>query len=185
METATIQSRLETFRFGSAEMQATFCRRLAQENGWSLSYTQRVLAEYKKFLILAALGQPVSPSYAVDQAWHLHLLFTDSYWNDLCPNYLRRPLHHFPSTSSDETEKLHQWYMQTLESYHRVFEAKPPGDIWPEAEQIQPMHIQQVDLNKNWVIPKSIRLDFLKLQTIILALATLAWISLRYQSTRQ
>lgn len=185
MGTTNYDHHLETFRFGSAVAQAAFCRKLAQENRWSLSFTQRVLAEYMRFLILTALGEPVSPSYTVDQAWHLHLLFTDSYWNDLCRNYLPRSLHHFPSAgSAAESENFHQWYMATLASYRRVFGEKPPADIWPEPGQFPTMRIQRVDLNKNWVIPKPTRKSFLKFRTIILMLAIIhlivpAWPLLR------
>jgi hypothetical protein len=40
-----------------------------------------VLGEYRRFLFLAMeAGHPVSPSRAVDLAWHQHLLDTRSYW---------------------------------------------------------------------------------------------------------
>src|SRR5436190_23876910 len=57
-----------------------FAERLAKENRWSRSFADRVIDEYRKFLFLAvAAGHPVSPSDAVDEAWHLHLLYTESY----------------------------------------------------------------------------------------------------------
>ncbi|MEK6230809.1 MAG: hypothetical protein N2A42_03075 [Luteolibacter sp.] len=35
------------------------------------------MTEYKRFVALAMLaGHPVTPSEEVDQAWHLHLVYT-------------------------------------------------------------------------------------------------------------
>ena len=46
--------------------------RLAAENAWSLAFTRRAVAEYRRFAFLAvAAGHPVSPPDSVDQVWHL------------------------------------------------------------------------------------------------------------------
>ena len=46
-----------------------FSERLRREQGWSHSFTARVIAEYRRFLLLAATTESVSvPSEAVDQA---------------------------------------------------------------------------------------------------------------------
>ncbi|MEZ6192343.1 MAG: hypothetical protein R3C45_13785 [Phycisphaerales bacterium] len=48
--------------------------------------------EYRRFCYLAiAAGHTVTPSDEVDQAWHLHLLYTRDYWEDFCPNVLGTP----------------------------------------------------------------------------------------------
>ncbi len=42
--------------------------------------------EYRRFAFLAATaGHPVTPSDAVDQAWHLHLTYSRDYWDRFCP----------------------------------------------------------------------------------------------------
>ena len=75
-----------------------FSLRLAKENTWSLGFVRRAVEEYRRFAFLAvAAGHPVSPSDAVDQVWHLHLLYTHDYWGEFCPNVLRTPLHHGPT----------------------------------------------------------------------------------------
>lgn len=75
-----------------------FSERLAPENRWNPAFARRVIEEYEKFAFLAvAAGHPVVPSDAVDQAWHLHLTCTRSYWEDFCPKVLGRPLHHHPA----------------------------------------------------------------------------------------
>ena len=74
-----------------------FAKRLSRENGWSIHYTARAIAEYNRFVYLAAVSPtPVTPSEVVDKVWHLHLLYTRSYWQGLCAEVLGRPLHHDP-----------------------------------------------------------------------------------------
>ena len=136
----------------------TFARRLARENGWSLAYAERVIVEYKKFLFLAVeAGHVVTPSEQVDQAWHLHLTYTRSYWDDLCRSVLCRPLHHGPTKGGAvEQARFFDLYQQTLSSYRRLLGETPPRDIWPPAKQRFGVDLQRVNVNtaRNWIIPK-------------------------------
>src|SRR5688572_28429037 len=131
-EHADLLQRLEKFSLDSADASFPFSSRLAKENRWPLAYSHRVIAEYKRFAFLAvAAGHPVSPSEAVDEAWHLHLTYTQSYWKEFCPQVLQMPLHHQPTKGgSAEKEKFEDWYARTLQSY-RIFFGEPPADIWP------------------------------------------------------
>ena len=100
---AEVYDRVLAFRFDPEGTAYTFSDRLAKENGWSAGFTARVVEEYRKFAFLAAAaGHPVSPSHAVDEAWHLHLVYTRSYWDEFCGKVLRTPLHHEPSTGGDD-----------------------------------------------------------------------------------
>jgi len=125
--------KIAEFSLDRTDVPLPFSRRLARENGWSPTYTRRVLDEYRRFLFLAiAAGHPVSPPEAVDEAWHLHLLYTESYWTDLCQDTLGRPIHHSPTRGgAAESAKFEDWYGRTLASYCRLFEVEPPADIWP------------------------------------------------------
>ena len=115
--------RIRAFRFDPDGASFTFAQRLAKENGWSNDFTARVIEEYRRFAFLAAsAGHPVSPSDTVDQAWHLHLVYTRSYWDEFCGKVLRTPLHHEPSTGGrSERAKFDDWYSRTLQSYRRFF----------------------------------------------------------------
>jgi uncharacterized protein (TIGR04222 family) len=126
-------ARLDAFELDARDAAAGFSARLARENGWSGAHTARVVREYKRFLALAVCaGHPVTPSVAVDQAWHLHLLYTRSYWDDLCGTVLGRPLHHEPTSGGpDEAAKFRAQYERTLSSYRRLFGTEPPTEIWP------------------------------------------------------
>jgi uncharacterized protein (TIGR04222 family) len=150
--------RILEFSFDQPGTQVSFCKKLERENGWSLSYTQRVIEEYKKFVFLAvASGYPVSPSDQVDQVWHLHLSYSRSYWQEFCPNVLQAPLHHEPSRGgSSEQSRFDKMYSQTLESYEQVFGKAPPSDIWPplKSRLARDIHLVRIDRQKNWVLPK-------------------------------
>lgn len=155
---AALRDRLAAFRIDDPEAAFPFSARLARENGWSPGHTHRVLEEYRRFLYLAmAAGHPVSPSSDVDQAWHLHLLYTRSYWEELVPEVLGAPLHHGPTRGgSAEGAKFDDWYSRTLASYQVAFGSAPPRDIWPApAERFAPRaRMRQVSEATHWVIAK-------------------------------
>lgn len=122
------------FPIGSSS-EGVFVKRLAKEQGWTPVFAARVVEEYRRFALLATTGsEGTTPSKAVDEAWHLHLLFTRNYWDDFCPNALGRQLHHEPADGSPHDEsKYREWYATTLRRYEEAFGEEPPEDIWPRA----------------------------------------------------
>ena len=150
--------KLEGFQLDKEDAVFDFSTRLARENGWSSAYTARVIQEYKRFLLLAMHAHhPVTPSDEVDQAWHLHLVYTRSYWEDLCRDTLGRPLHHGPTRGGEsEAEKFADWYDKTLQSYARLFGEQPPTDIWPESAVRfdRKARFERVDRSLFWLMPK-------------------------------
>lgn len=128
--------RIEAFRLDDPEAALTFSRRLARENGWDHAFAKRVVEEYKRFVFLAMIaGHQVTPSDEVDQAWHLHLTYTRSYWGELCGEVLGQPLHHGPTKGGQqEGERFEDQYEQTLASYRKAFGEEPPVDVWPSSE---------------------------------------------------
>ena len=133
--------RLESFELDKPGASFPFSARLARDNGWSRGYARRVLREYLRFVWLAMrAGHPVTPSEQIDEAWHLHLCYTRSYWDDLCGGVLGKPLHHDPTEGGTaEDAKFTGWYARTLESYRLHFGEEPPADIWPPAmERFRP-----------------------------------------------
>lgn len=149
---------LSAFRVDHGTPALTFERRLARENAWSPAFAERVMREYRRFVYLACrAGHPVTPSDAVDQAWHLHMTYTRSYWEHLCGQVIERPLHHGPTRGGKaEDDKFHDWYTRTLASYERLFGETPPADIWPPAQARfgTAPHFSRVNTADNWVIPK-------------------------------
>ena len=114
-----------------------FSKKLAKENNWSPSFTSKAIEEYKKFIFLCCISPTgASPSPIVDTVWHLHLTYTDNYWNQFCKKVLNKEMHHHPSKGGEEENNKHSdWYDATLKLYESVFEKKPPADIWPVSDQ--------------------------------------------------
>ena len=154
-ENSQLYQRIQAFSLDKSDQPLSFSKRLAKENQWSLSYTERVIEEYKKFTFLAAVvGHTVSPSKPVDQVWHLHLTYTRSYWEEFCPHILQMSLHHEPSSGDlAEEVKFNSCYEQTLKSYETFFGEIPPSDIWKT-----PAEKSQQDNPKNSIslFPKKI-----------------------------
>jgi hypothetical protein len=136
MTSPQLADALEKFRIDCGNPQLTFARRLANENRWPLAYAHRVIREYMRFIYLAAISDhPVTPSVAVDQAWHLHLCYTRSYWQDMCERVLNRAIHHGPTQGGElEESKYRDAYLGTLKRYQSEFGQTPPKDIWPSAD---------------------------------------------------
>lgn len=73
-----LKERILVFELDVPGAQLPFTSRLAGEQGWPHAFAGRVVVEYKRFITLAMLaGHPVTPSEQVDQAWHLHLVYTE------------------------------------------------------------------------------------------------------------
>ena len=133
----SLRARIDAYTPDDPEAEFPFSARLARENSWSEEFTDRVIEEYKRFAYLAAVaGHPVTPSDQVDQAWHLHMIYTRSYWDDFCGEVLGMPLHHGrPRGGGEERDKYTDWYGRTLDSYREIFGGEPPEDIWPAARR--------------------------------------------------
>ncbi|MBD2566752.1 glycine-rich domain-containing protein [Anabaena lutea] len=159
LQPAELYQRLQEFSLDEKNVSFSFSQRLARENNWTIEYTQRVIDEYKKFAVIAVFaGHPVTPSDQVDQVWHLHLTYTQSYWDDFC-RILGTQLDHGPTRGGDkEYNKFNNWYLKTVASYEQFFGETPPIDIWP-ASHIRfdkEANFQRVDTHKNWVVPKPV-----------------------------
>ncbi|MBL1178666.1 glycine-rich domain-containing protein [Pantanalinema sp. GBBB05] len=157
-EQAELYEQIQAFSLDQPNVQLSFSKRLARDNGWSLQHARQAIEEYKKFTFLAVVaGHPVTPSDQVDQVWHLHLTYTRSYWEEFCSKVLQTPLHHDPTQGGQaENQKFDDWYNKTLESYERFFRTKPPIEIWstPKDRFGRDLYFVRVNTQQNWVLPK-------------------------------
>ena len=117
----------------SPEAAVQFSDKLIKEQKWTPEFAKRAMAEYKKFLYLClTMPQGASPSEVVDEVWHLHLTYTQSYWQKLCGEVLQRQLHHYPNKGGNSENQRHRdWYAATLITYVKEFQELPPVDCWP------------------------------------------------------
>lgn len=148
---------LVSFPLAQTGGQLTFLDRLCRENNWSRDLGHRAIGEYKRFAYLAMVSpMPVTPSDEVDQVWHLHLLYTRSYWEEMT-RLLPKPLHHGPTNGgSGEDAKFGNWYERTKALYESEFGEPPPEDLWPPAEvRFDPrQRFRRLNTTTHWVIPK-------------------------------
>ena len=162
-------NRIAGHAIGPADASLTFAARLARENRWSLAHAERVIGEYKRFCYLAmTAGHEVTPSDAVDQAWHLHLTYSRDYWEVFCPKVLGANLHHGPTRGGPaERSRFYNQYAATLATYEAAFGEAPPADIWPGAHR------------RFTVDPQGVRVNFLDVivlpRRVALALGLLAF----------
>jgi hypothetical protein len=156
-ENLELWKRIQQFELDDEDSSLTFTDRLARENGWSHEFAIRAVLEYKKFIFLICISnQPLTPSDEVDQVWHLHLLYTHSYWDEFCGEILNRKIHHGPTRGGKrENDKFTNWYLQTLELYRNTFNEAPPVDIWPPDNiRFTSINFQRINTDRYWVIKK-------------------------------
>lgn len=124
--------RLQEFSLDEFAANFPFSKKLAKEENWTETFTRKAIDEYKKFVYLCCkLPNGASPSEIVDKVWHMHLIYTQNYWEEFCPKILQQKLHHHPSKGGEsENEKHKNWFTETLQSYEKIFEQEPPEDIW-------------------------------------------------------
>ncbi|WP_267403617.1 MULTISPECIES: hypothetical protein [unclassified Chryseobacterium] len=125
-------NRLQGFSLDKANVNFPFSKKLAKEENWSEDFTAKAIEEYKKFVYLCCiLPNGASPSEIVDKVWHMHLIYTQNYWEEFCPNILQQKLHHHPSNGGqNENEKHKNWFSETLTNYEKIFQEIPPHEVW-------------------------------------------------------
>lgn len=164
---------------GPADAALPFSERLARDNGWTSAHAERVIAEYKRFCFLAAtVDHQVTPSDAVDQAWHLHLTYSRDYWERFCPQILGRPLHHGPTAGgSTEQHRYFEQYAETLKSYEHAFGAPPPADLWPNAARrlIDDPKARRIHPRDALIIPRAVVWPLLWLTGTIAIIHFIYW----------
>lgn len=149
--------KIKNFELDNPEASFTFTDRLARENGWTIGFSVMAIEEYKKFMTLLCIApHPLTPSDEIDQVWHLHLLYTESYWIDFCQNTLGRQIHHGPTKGGvQESDKFTDWYEKTKQLYASVFGSTPPAALWPSSQvRFSGAKFQRVDLKQNWILKK-------------------------------
>lgn len=162
MKNQKLWNNISSFELDNPLATFTFSQRLARDNNWSHSYSLEVINEYKRFIYLSSIGiGEITPSDAVDQAWHLHLTYTHSYWIELCRKTLGKEIHHNPTVGGDSQKiKFNNCYTQTQRAYIQEFGENPPIHIWPDNEtRFSDIKFKRINLSNYWLIQKP-RLKF-------------------------
>jgi hypothetical protein len=133
-EQELLWQKIASFPFDTPDAPLPFSRRLAGENKWDYHFTLKAIEEYRKFIFLCCISpQGASPSKVIDEVWHLHLIYTKSYWEEFCGKTLNRDIHHHPSAGGPQERDKHKtWRADTLDLYRNTFHAEPPPECWDD-----------------------------------------------------
>jgi hypothetical protein len=166
--------KIRDFNLDDPESQLTLSSRLSRENGWSKALSDLAILEYKKYLYLVAkYPMTFTPSDKVDQVWHMHMIYTRSYWEDLCRDTLGKNIHHGPTKGgSVENLKYKNFYSITKSIYAEVFGEEPTPLIWEsDHDRFHNIDFVRVNLGENFVIPKTLGLIYLGVLGLIFILS--------------
>lgn len=130
VEKQQLWNKLENFQFDEG-----FVQRLAREKNIPLSFAEKVVEEYRKFMFLCAtMDTMATPSYWVDECWHLHLIYTRSYWEGIC-KIIGKPIHHNPGNQKEiDRGDFFRAFQTTIKAYEAQWGVKPSGSVWTDKE---------------------------------------------------
>ena len=168
---------IREYQFDRPDAHLKFTSRLARENNWSIEFAHQVVDEYRKFCYLACVADhPVTPSDEIDQAWHLHLIYSEMY-RDFCARVLKTRLDHGPTLGGNaEAARFREQYAATLNTYQKVFGCPPSPGMWPPATErfASAGRFVRVNRSKYWVLVPPDRIDLLLLAGGIAGLAIIS-----------
>lgn len=155
-EQQSLYAKIAKFQLDQPGIICPFSVKLAWQYRWSGVFTHRAIREYKKYIfLLMVTDRTLSPTTTIDRVWHQHILYTRSYWEDLCGDVLNRSLHHTPGLGGrDEGLKYYQQCSDAIALYKDYF-GPPPADIWePPNLRVESLRYQWINRDRHWVIPK-------------------------------
>jgi hypothetical protein len=145
---------IDAFRLDDPDAVIPFSKKLARENKWDATFTQKAIQEYKRFIYLCCISPTgASPSAIVDKVWHQHLLYTLNYWEAFCEKTLGQKIHHHPSAGGlTEKQKYIAWEENTRQQYRQYFGEDPPAAFWPDSSPPLPATVKRLPLfRKYWL----------------------------------
>jgi hypothetical protein len=124
--------RISDFPIDDPDAKFPFSRKLAKEQKWTYDFTLGAIQEYRKFIFLCCISPlGAAPSQVIDEVWHLHLIYTENYWEEFCEKTLNMKIHHHPSSGGPQQKDKHiLWHLDTLEQYRSIFNHAPPPAYW-------------------------------------------------------
>ncbi len=106
----------------------TLADAVERETGHGAPRVTQIIAEYRRFLYLVAVGSEVlAPSRLVDKVWHLHLADTAGY-DGFCQQIIGRVIRHQEGRPRPFDDPA---YAATLAAHAREFGAPAFWRVWP------------------------------------------------------
>jgi len=132
-----VWDRMANFRFDpNPDAPYTFRARVTKRNGWTPEFTELAVQEYLKFIYLYWLTDGgVAPSRWIDEVHHIHLLYTESYWINMCRDTLGKAIHHQPGNGTPQgIADNAARFARVFDVYPKVFGCDPPAEAWGRPE---------------------------------------------------
>ena len=108
-------------------------RRLVRRFGWFPRKARLGVASYKRFLhccqIARGEGERLTPSEAVDEVWHYHVLDTRRYHED-CQRLFGQYLHHTPSDTKSAGGEYAENFARFMALYRKEFQEELRDWAW-------------------------------------------------------
>ncbi|MBM2715781.1 hypothetical protein JQK88_32235 [Mesorhizobium caraganae] len=112
--------------------------RYRRQYGFSQAVAEDHRRELVRFLALCATARQHGHSYgmmgAVDELWHMFVIFTRDYAR-FCEEVAGRFLHHIPEPHGVATQGTIDRYLAFLEDYRTVYGEAPPPAYWPKPKR--------------------------------------------------
>jgi len=126
-----LETRIDGCSLDAEDWAFGFAAALARENGWSLSYCERVVEEFRRYAFLAdAAYQAWWPFVLEAGVWHTHVDYNAFYWREFSLYVLSVPKHGNRGQSRNKQPANFIISQDMVNRYRRVFGAAPPADIW-------------------------------------------------------
>ena len=118
------------------ETRTSLVRALRAEYGWSSQFALEGIQECQNFLLVKGRvndwdGALLSPSFMIDQVWHVWILHTKLYM-EYCETQFGRMMHHDAANAYGSTNAKAERYAETRRQFAIVFHGEPSGPFWPE-----------------------------------------------------
>ena len=135
MQDQALWDRLSAYGFPLTGGRESLERHLVQNTRLGGERAARVIAEYRRFLYLAAAsGRLVVPSPLIDRVWHTHIEDTRAYLDDFCQTVIGRVIHHSPGRPAAAADP---GYAATLALYRETFGEEPLFRVWPDPGRLR------------------------------------------------
>ncbi|KAJ1619910.1 hypothetical protein T492DRAFT_1082017 [Pavlovales sp. CCMP2436] len=118
---------------------ALLLERCSRQLGWDAAKSAGVLVEYERFMRLKVKrkdfdARKLSPSLAIDEMWHRHILDMKAYASD-CMALCGAVIYHDADGDRDTMGRRRR-VLTTLHHYHRVCSQEPPAAVWAFGDEI-------------------------------------------------
>lgn len=132
MKNKVLYQKISSFMVTPEDKNESFLLKLSNHMSVKRDEASHLYEEYLRFVYLTQISTvELTPSKQIDEVWHLHLTYTQNYWNIFCKDILNSPLHHNPgSLTNPKDDEYNNQYLLTLDLYQSEFDKYIHQKYW-------------------------------------------------------